>query len=255
MKTKKLLVSSLALALVLGGVAVSGSSVLQGRFQIPSLSVAKPDLTISDIYVDEDGKLSIKQENIGKKDAGSTGYSTVYINGTLEWTYNWGTLTDTNFRLAGGNSILQPQTLEGVNTVKACIDAMYNITEKDETNNCLEVEVGPDLVIDTLAHSPNPATDADQITFSGLVWNDGNAPSEASVLEYFVGGNTYPELISIPSLQVGSSLGYTFEIVLEAGDLTAQNYQNDGRVDVDNEVDELDETNNEYLYRYTVSPE
>lgn len=256
-KNKELIIGVVVLALVLVGVYFAGNGAyLEGRFGTklsPFGPLGDPDLVIQDIYVDEDYKLTIVQANEGTSRAGTmNGRTKIYIDGSLDWTYTWSTLSDTSFLRAGGSAELQPEVMEGIHVVKACIDTADIVSESDETNNCLEVELGPDLVIDWLQHSPDPANDTDVITFGGMVWNDGNAPAPASLLAYWVGGSTYPDAkIDIPELQVGSSAGYEFEF--EKGPLLPLSFLNTIIVDYEEVVDELDESNNEETYSFRVT--
>ncbi|MDP7312744.1 MAG: hypothetical protein QF831_04850 [Candidatus Thalassarchaeaceae archaeon] len=102
-----------------------------------------PDMTISDIYLDDNNILSIEVSNIGIGDvpAAEADSGTVYIwinqFNQPDWTYSWFTLADTSFVNAGGIADVQPQLLVGMNYVKACVDVHDAIVESDENNNCL----------------------------------------------------------------------------------------------------------------------
>ena len=102
-----------------------------------------PDMTISDIYLDDNNILSIEVSNIGMGDvpAAEADSGTVYIwinqFNQPDWTYSWFTLADTSFVNAGGIADVQPQLLVGMNYVKACVDVHDAIVESDENNNCL----------------------------------------------------------------------------------------------------------------------
>ena len=107
--------------------------------QEPSL----PDLTVSQITC-TNGDLSIRVENKGSGpvEIGVDGGLYIWIDGTLEWTYNWSTWTCQQFRKPGGFCIIQPQVLsDGTHDIKACIDANEEVDESDETNNCFKVSL------------------------------------------------------------------------------------------------------------------
>ena len=79
--------------------------------------------------------------NLGKFYNNEDGHTYIWIDGKQTWTYSWSTLSDTNFLNQGGHSYLQPQTLQGRHTVKACIDANNVVAESNENNNCKTVTV------------------------------------------------------------------------------------------------------------------
>ncbi|MFA5855368.1 MAG: CARDB domain-containing protein [Candidatus Gracilibacteria bacterium] len=218
MKRTKILIGFLSLAVIAGAVLVA-PSLIQGKFPHPIKMLSKPDLTIADISVDDDYKLNINQANIGEKDASGTGYTHVYIDGTLIWTYSWSALSDTNFLVAGGSSILQPQAIEGVSTIKACIDAKENIVEKDETNNCLEVEVGPEVSIQYLSMDPDPAKVGEAVEIRFSVQNQESAPAPAGqvTLGFEINGVAFAE----QTFEIGeiSSPGAYSSIVLDVDSL------------------------------------
>lgn len=113
-------------------------------------STQDPDLTVSDIYVDDSGYLNIEVSNTGLSDVSSTtgGVTKIYVDNlnTASWTYSWGTLSDKSFMTSGDSSTLRPQTLDdSAHTVMACVDTSDVVTEADEDNNCLTVDLGNDL--------------------------------------------------------------------------------------------------------------
>lgn len=101
---------------------------------------ALPDLVISDsdLSLSSTGALSVKVTNAGDADVatGTAGYTYIYLDGTAKWTYSWSTLSDTTFLTVGGSSSINPASLTGTHTLKACVDATSVVTESDETNNC-----------------------------------------------------------------------------------------------------------------------
>ncbi|GAJ01864.1 unnamed protein product, partial [marine sediment metagenome] len=79
----------------------------------------------------------------------------------------------------------------------------------------------PDLIVESLTHSPVNPTTADTITFTAVVKNVGSAAAGASTLEFRVGGEfpypTYP----VPALAPGAS-----HTVQRQEVLSAQSYLN-----------------------------
>jgi hypothetical protein len=112
--------------------------------------VVLPDVTVEDIvcrdsstthpYLDED-ILSIKATNLGPGDVPDDigGGLYIWIDGKLEWTYSWSTWSDQSFRTAGKTTTVEPQGLsDGTHVIKACMDPNNELSEVDESNNCLE---------------------------------------------------------------------------------------------------------------------
>jgi hypothetical protein len=110
----------------------------------------------------------------------------------------------------------------------------------------------PDLEVYALDHSPSSANDTDAVEFTGIVSNSGMDGAAASVLYYYIGGSTVPYEIAIPSLN-GNGDEYEFTLELDAGDLSAQSYQNYIVVDAEDDVEEENENNNEEYYSFTVA--
>jgi subtilase family serine protease len=101
----------------------------------------------------------------------------------------------------------------------------------------------------SLTHSPANPTTADTITFVATVQNIGNATAGPSVLQFQVGGETYPPTYNVPSLAPGASCQVTRTLQLTV----AQNYQNTATADYTNVVAESNETNNVTIDLYRVS--
>jgi hypothetical protein len=111
--------------------------------------VELPDLVVDDIYVDEDnGALSIMLQNESDVDVEETVSIYIYINDMddADWTYRSSTLNDQSFLDAGGTSVIQPEILTAGETyeVKACVDALDEVAESDEDNNCQTEELTVD---------------------------------------------------------------------------------------------------------------
>jgi hypothetical protein len=150
MKNKKFIYFAVALLFVViaGSVYLSsaGGQDLLGRFGGGARGQA--DLVVQEISVDSDNKLSIQVGNEGSRNVRSSaaGHTYIYLEDMSDpaWTYAWSTLTDQNFRTAGSSSTLQPQKINDVYTVQACVDAKEVVSESDETNNCLTEIVEPE---------------------------------------------------------------------------------------------------------------
>jgi len=108
----------------------------------------------------------------------------------------------------------------------------------------------PDLIIESLTHSPaNPVT-GEVITFKAVVKNIGLAESGKSTLEFRIGGETSgPEnRFDVPSLATGK----TFTETRQSSFNEAKNYGNTAIADIFDVVDEADEDNNKKIDTYSV---
>lgn len=115
-------------------------------------------------------------------------------------------------------------------TCTATADVNDDVTESDETNNVdtlnFTVEEGSsgaaDLVISSLLHSPQNPTTVNTITFQAIVYNDGSAMAEGSVLTIRIGDESTPASYEIPPLDPGGSCTVERHEVLNvtSGDLT-----------------------------------
>jgi len=106
----------------------------------------------------------------------------------------------------------------------------------------------PDLVVETLTHSPDTPTTVDEITFTAVVKNIGAGTASSSTLSFRVGGETTPQMFSVPSLVPGQT--YTAQRQLVLG--VAQNYIVTAIADVNNDVPESNEINNQRTDTFTV---
>lgn len=113
----------------------------------------------------------------------------------------------------------------------------------------------PDLIVESLTHSPQNPTTTDMITFTAVVKNIGAAIAGKSTLNFRVGGETFGENFPIPFLLPGGFVTVERQLVLNV----AQNYQNTVTADVDDEVAEcfgiqcFEEGNNVTIDLYTVT--
>ena len=107
----------------------------------------------------------------------------------------------------------------------------------------------PDLIVESLTHSPaNPDT-LDTITFTAVVKNAGNEQAGPSTLNFKVGGETFGQDFTIPGLAPGASFTVQRQEVLGV----AQNYRNTATADSNYQVTEAMEDNNQKTDDYIVS--
>lgn len=107
----------------------------------------------------------------------------------------------------------------------------------------------PDMIVESLTHSPLNPTIEDSITFTAVVKNTGSSGAVASTLEIRVGGETYGELYDIPALGAGESYTVQRQEILSV----AQNYMTTATVDKNNNVVESLETNNQKTDLFSVT--
>jgi len=108
----------------------------------------------------------------------------------------------------------------------------------------------PDLIIESLTHSPaNPVT-GEKITFKAVVKNEGLVESGKSTLEFRIGGESPgPEnRFNVPSLAPGKTYTETRYSIFDE----AKNYGNTAIADIFNVVEEIDEDNNKKIDAYSV---
>ena len=109
----------------------------------------------------------------------------------------------------------------------------------------------PDLVVESLTHSPSTPTTADTITFTAVVKNNGTGDAAASTLLFTVGGETpkAPQtLYQVPALAPGGSFSVERQLSLEAA-----NYSNTATADFAGQIAETNESNNTTTDSYTVT--
>lgn len=110
--------------------------------------------------------------------------------------------------------------------------------------------VGADLIVESLTHSPAAPTTQSQITFTAVVRNVGTAQAAPSTLSFRVGGETPPgRTFAVPGLAPGQAYTVSRQETLSV----AQNYRNTVVADINNDVREIDETNNQRIDSYTVA--
>lgn len=146
MHKKKMLALGLLLSIVTVAGAYVGGSALQGKFSIKD-SLKKYDLTVVSI-TEEDDFMAVTIGNLGASSvpskSASSGYTYVYIDDMTNavWKYKWSDLEDLAFLNSKGTATLEIGWTEDYeHEVKVCVDATSILTETDETNNCLTVNV------------------------------------------------------------------------------------------------------------------
>ncbi|UJF31465.1 CARDB domain-containing protein [Paenibacillus hexagrammi] len=176
----------------------------------------------------------------------------------------WATRTQTIEvlgKVQGGSSFttLVPATVypfdpSSGNTVTIPVSATASDVQLKFTSNsgapgaqAVEVEVigtpapNPDLEITGLTWSPASPIETDSITLNAVVKNSGTASSAATTVNFYMGA-TKVGSASAPALAAGASATVSASI----GAQTAGTYTPSAKVDEENAVIELDETNNSF---------
>jgi subtilase family serine protease len=122
----------------------------------------EPDLVLQDLYLDGE-TLTIQMGNEGDAPAEITtgGVTYIWVDGVLDMTYSWKTLSDQSFVDVDGSSTIQPFTVTSDQTIEACVDYLDSVEESDETNNCMEVVF--DVVDDSFDPEPQDDVLADLV--------------------------------------------------------------------------------------------
>ncbi len=137
----------------------------------------------------------------------------------------------------------------------ATADASNTVSEANEGNNQLTDDftvvkdtARPDLIVESLTHSPlNPVT-SDMVTVSAVVKNLGPGAAPASMLRLACGGESDPPMYSVPALAAGVSHTVTRKLQYDI----AQNYRNTATADASNTASEANESNNQLTDDFTV---
>jgi subtilase family serine protease len=135
----------------------------------------------------------------------------------------------------------------GTYTFSATADVNGTVAESNESNNVktdsFAVTGLPDLIVDSLTHSPLNPTTADTITIRAVVKNIGSGSAVASTLK--IGTETY----SFPALAAGASSSQNRVV----GPLSAQEWSVTATADLNNVVAESNESNNTKTDSWTVT--
>jgi len=109
----------------------------------------------------------------------------------------------------------------------------------------------PDLIVESLTHTPEFPNTTDEITFTAVVKNQGPGSAGPSTLEFLIEGETpgtQGVQFSVPAL----APDVTFTVQRQKTLDVAQPYQNTATADVDDEVIESNENNNITVESYIV---
>ena len=204
-----------------------------------------PDLTVtekSEEWINlADGTYNVTctVANIGTSGADAS-TTAIEIDGTV-------VTTDSVPALAIGEShtsTLGPFTLSGENdTIRVCADSDDNIIELDETNNCLENVLEapgmPDLIIWVALKTPGYVNEENILGVR--VKNTGIVDAGSFNVSLAIDGTQVPEQ-TVPALAGGDTteLEYTWMPTEFGGHLLS------ATADTNNDVEESDETNNDY---------
>jgi hypothetical protein len=128
------------------------------------------------------------------------------------------------------------------NSVVVGSDGAARFAYYDRTNGDLKFAgpASPDLIVESLTHSPLNPTTASVITFTAAVRNIGSAPAGPSTVKLRVGGETFGQDFAVPDLDIGASYTVTRSILLGV----AQNYRATAVADAGAAVNEVNEGNN-----------
>jgi archaellum component FlaG (FlaF/FlaG flagellin family) len=110
--------------------------------------VLLPDLTISDISLNEGGKVEVRISNIGMGPAPHhVGSLVIYVDGHLKWKDSLATLPDQTFLQPGVFVIYTtPVELIGKHEVRAVVDLEGMIVEENEENNAFTKILGKEVL-------------------------------------------------------------------------------------------------------------
>jgi len=170
--------------------------------------------------------------------------------GTLTWGVTIG-------YLPGGLSINPSTGVIGGTATEAgnfsfTIEVTDQSTPPQSSTQALSLYIAPppDLIVESLTHSPEEPITTDTITFTAAVKNIGTGQAGASTLMFKFGeetaGSTQTRFV-VPALTSGSS-----HTVIRQATLTAGSYMNTAQADFDNIVVESNENNNVTTDSYTV---
>jgi len=142
---------------------------------------------------------------------------------------------------ASTNTTCNWKVQEGSHTFKAIADSNTMVLESDEDNNenaVIVVPNMPDLVIDNVTWSPAGYSAGDEVTFDIRIKNQGIKEAYSFRITYYVDGSIvgYKD---ISRIDAGATVTENFPWVATAGSHTIKIV-----ADSNNQVAELDETNN-----------
>lgn len=137
------------------------------------------------------------------------------------------------------------QAMPGTHTVKAYADVYNYVTEKNESNNDLNVSLpyvsGPDYIVENITWSPGTFSGNDYVTFTATVRNIGNgSSSQYSYVRYYIDGISKSTNYMPGSLAPNATTTVTYSWQALPGNHSVKAY-----ADIYNYVYETNETNND----------
>jgi subtilase family serine protease len=114
------------------------------------------------------------------------------------------------------------------------------------TGRVAQAQSGPDLIVESIASSPETPAIGDEVTFTVTVKNQGTAASDQFFVGYYIDGN-YLTRDSLDSIGTGASTEQTFTWTAEAGIYTIS-----AVADYREQVTESNEGNNQKAYTLSV---
>jgi uncharacterized repeat protein (TIGR01451 family) len=129
----------------------------------------------------------------------------------------------------------------GLHSVRAAADVLNQVSESDETNNTAEAAcatIQPDLTISSITMSPDDISENTTVTFSVNIINQGGSRAEPSSVTFYI-EDSRKDSDFLGPLDPGETVTANFTWVAENRPLTFK-----AIVDVYNQIEESDETNN-----------
>jgi hypothetical protein len=217
---------------------------------VPPQPVLLPDLTISDISLNEGGKVEVRISNIGRGPAPHPfGSLMIYVDGHLKWKDSLATLPDQTFLQPGGFILYTtPVVLVVKHEVRAVVDLEGMIIEENEENNVVTKILGkeklepktllPDLTITDLFLNPRKKL---AVTIANI--GDSPLPLDGGNLKILVDGSLKGSY-TLRSLSEASFLPPKGSITLDTPMTFVGRHEIDARIDFPQGVKESNEENN-----------
>ena len=130
----------------------------------------------------------------------------------------------------------------GTHSIRIIVDSNNQVTETDETNNERETDFStrtPDLTIEAISWSMENSLIDNEATFVVTVKNQGSDETAISQLTYYIDDISVASQ-DMEAVEAGETATVTFLVTIEAGEHTFKII-----ADSENQVIEIDETNNE----------
>jgi len=207
----------------------------------PDLVVNSLNHTPSDPTTVDTITITAVVKNIGEASA-STSTLEIDVEGDAA-TYKIPPLApDETFEMERQLNLPVPNTYQ----VTATADLDDDIDESNENNNITTDSITvveppkPDLIVSSLTHTPSDPTTLDTITITAIVKNIGEAQAGPSTLEINVEGDATPTTYSVPALDPQE----TYQVQREINLSPADTCEVAATADLNNDVEESDESNN-----------